>query len=147
MLNLNHEKFMKELSAAGIAAGGCNEAGKVWDIDGITEIQDRPDVAALIAAHDPSPEPPPTEEIFNLPIRTPAVYADGIFVSSRKIKDDPDEALDEAVLESEKEHGTPKSLDLISRSTAKNVVALRQKVRYLEDLVDKLEKRIKKLEK
>lgn len=90
---------------------------------------------------------PSPYQVFVMPLKAPAIYVEDIFVSSRKIKDDPDEALDEAFLESEKAHGEPKSLDLISRSTAKNVMALRQRVRDLESLIDKLEKRIKKLEK
>lgn len=90
-------------------------------------------------------DPPPTEQIFALPIRTPAVYAEDIFVSSRKINDDADEALDEAILESGKAHGEPKSLDLIARSTVKKVSELKQKIVDLEDKIDKLDKRLKKL--
>lgn len=51
---MNTTKLTKELIAAGIAVSGCNSAGKVWDMDG-NEIQDRADVAEVIAAHDPSP--------------------------------------------------------------------------------------------
>lgn len=42
----------KELQAAGIQNAGCNSNGVVWGTDGITEIQSRPDVAAIIAAHN-----------------------------------------------------------------------------------------------
>jgi len=42
-----------ELAVAGITIGGCNSSGKVWDLNN-NEIQDRGDVAAIIAAHDES---------------------------------------------------------------------------------------------
>lgn len=54
---INSQKLSKELIAAGITThGNCNSNGVVWDDDN-NEIQDRPDVAAIIAAHDPTPEP------------------------------------------------------------------------------------------
>jgi len=56
MINLS--KLTKELTAAGIPISGCNTAGVVWAPDGRTEIQAQPQVAAVIAAHDPTPEPP-----------------------------------------------------------------------------------------
>jgi hypothetical protein len=50
----NTKILTKELEEIGIGNSGCNEDdGTVWDVDGITEIQNRSDVAALIAAHDP----------------------------------------------------------------------------------------------
>lgn len=79
-------------------------------------------------------EAPQTEEIIQRPIRTPALYADDVFVSSRKIKDDPDDAFDEAMAETSKD-GQPKSLDLISRSTLK---ALEQAREHIKDLRQKL---------
>jgi hypothetical protein len=55
----------QELRAAGIStAGNCSDTGIVWSDDG-KEIQTRPDVAAILAAHDPDailPEPPTLEE-------------------------------------------------------------------------------------
>jgi len=142
-MEINVKKLTEELIAAGNVGSACNEFGVVWDAEN-NEIQGRPDVAAIIAAHDPNPETA-TEQVFVLPIRTPAVYAEDIFVSSRKINDDADEALDEAILESEKAHGEPKSLDLIARSTVKKVSELKQKIVDLEDKIDKLDKRLKKL--
>lgn len=62
-------------------------------------------------------DPPSPYEVFKKPIVAPAIYADDIFVSSRKIKDDPEEAFAEALVETGKAQGEPKSLDLISRST------------------------------
>jgi hypothetical protein len=50
---INIDKLMEELSSAGILISGCNTNGIVWDVDGITEIQDRPDVASIISAHNP----------------------------------------------------------------------------------------------
>lgn len=50
---INPAKLSREITAAGIANSGCNEKGIVWGIDG-TEIQDLPDVAPIIAAHDPT---------------------------------------------------------------------------------------------
>jgi hypothetical protein len=44
-------ELTKALQAAGIQTAGCNSNGIVWDIDGITEIQTRPDVAAIIVQH------------------------------------------------------------------------------------------------
>lgn len=85
-------------------------------------------------------DPLPDKEIFFRPIQAPALYADDIFVSSRKIKDDPDEAFAEAVAESEKPHGEAKSLDLITRSQTQMIKELHRKIVELEKHVKKLEK-------
>lgn len=46
---INAYKLSQELISAGITAhGNCNSAGKVWGDDN-TEIQNRPDVVAIIA--------------------------------------------------------------------------------------------------
>lgn len=50
---INIKKLTEELSTAGIANSGCGVTGVVWDVDGITEIQSRADVAAVLAAHNP----------------------------------------------------------------------------------------------
>lgn len=92
-------------------------------------------------------DPLQDKEIFSKPIQTPAIYADDVFVSSRKIKDDPDEALQEAINEAEKPEGTAKSLDLIARSTIKIVEQQRRKIKDLEAAIIELEKKIKKLDK
>ena len=42
--------IQKKLDAAGIKRSGVNDKGVVWDIDGVTEIQDREDVKAALAA-------------------------------------------------------------------------------------------------
>ena len=49
---INVSKLHKELEDAGIQIQGCNSNGIVWDLSG-NEIQDREDVAAIIAVHDP----------------------------------------------------------------------------------------------
>lgn len=50
---INPPKLSKELIAAGISTqGNCNSSGIVWD-DNNNEIQTRPDVASIVAAHDP----------------------------------------------------------------------------------------------
>lgn len=42
----------KELKLAGITThGNCDSSGVVWSEDNLTQIQSRPDVAAIIAAH------------------------------------------------------------------------------------------------
>ncbi len=51
MFNTNN--LDAELRAAGISISGCDSSGKVWDVDGETEIQRRPDVVAVLAVHDP----------------------------------------------------------------------------------------------
>ena len=55
----------QELRKAGIStAGNCSDTGIVWSDDG-KEIQTRPDVAAILAAHDPDaliPQPPTLDE-------------------------------------------------------------------------------------
>jgi hypothetical protein len=59
---INHTKLYFELISAGIETNGCNELGIVWDDDN-NDISKRPDVAAIIKAHDPTPLPPaPTLE-------------------------------------------------------------------------------------
>lgn len=50
---INSTKLDQELKDAELVFSGCNSDGIVWDVDGTTEIQDRPAVAAVIAAHDP----------------------------------------------------------------------------------------------
>lgn len=52
---INIDKLSAELKAANIFFSGCNTDGVVWDIDGLTEIQTRADVIAVLAAHDPNP--------------------------------------------------------------------------------------------
>jgi hypothetical protein len=54
MIDIN--KLSNELQKAKIIFSGCNDAGVVWGKDGKTEIQNRPEVKAVIAAHDPTPE-------------------------------------------------------------------------------------------
>jgi len=61
MKQIDIKKLQKELLAAGIESSGCNSKGVVWSIeldqDGFNiEIQDRPDVAAVILAHDHNPD-------------------------------------------------------------------------------------------
>ena len=59
---INITKLHKELINAGIKVNGCSVNGIVWDDDN-NDISKRADVAAIIAAHDPTPEPlPPTLE-------------------------------------------------------------------------------------
>lgn len=59
-MNINLEKLHSELINAGIKISGCNSDGIVWAEDGHTEIQDRKDVKAVIAKHDPTPVPDET---------------------------------------------------------------------------------------
>ena len=59
---INTQKLTQELIDAGITThGNCNSNGVVWDDDN-NEIQDRPDVKAVIANHDPTPIPEETLE-------------------------------------------------------------------------------------
>lgn len=126
---INPQKLTQELITAGITThGNCNSRGVVWD-DENNEIQDRPDVAAIIAAHDPTPILP-TSQIFDLPIVTPSVTAGDYFVQSPKPKADHLQAHAEAVAESKKAN---KSLALM----------VLDMVVYIEEL----EKRVKALEK
>ncbi len=81
-----------------------------------------------------------TEEVFLLPIRAPSITVDDIFVESRAIKDDPDEAMAEAMAESGKGKGNAKSLDLIARSSLKMIDKLQRQVAVLEKRLDKLDK-------
>ena len=140
---VNLRKLNLELKIADIEFSGCNDSGVVWAMDGVTEIQKRPDVAAVLATHDPTPDPLPDKEIFVLPIRAPAVYADDIYVSSRDIKDNPDEAFAEALAETKKSKGQPKSLDLISRSTLKALEHAMKEIERLSLDVEQLKKKIK----
>jgi len=53
---INVQKLSKELVSSGITThGNCNSNGIVWD-DNNNEIQDRPDVKAILAKHNPTPE-------------------------------------------------------------------------------------------
>jgi hypothetical protein len=52
---VNPSKLDIELKKAGILIAGCNSDGVVWDKNN-NEIQDRADVVAILAAHDPAPD-------------------------------------------------------------------------------------------
>jgi len=52
---INVYKLHEEIVSAGFEIGGVNSDGIVWGVDG-KEIQDMPEVQALIAAHDPTEE-------------------------------------------------------------------------------------------
>lgn len=59
MKGYNLRKLSKELKQAQITThGNCSDTGIVWDDDN-KEIQDRPDVRAVLDAHDPTPDPEP----------------------------------------------------------------------------------------
>jgi len=59
---INTQKLLNEFGNAKINdVAGCNSNGEVWTTDG-TRIQDRADVAAIIAAHDPTEIAEPTIE-------------------------------------------------------------------------------------
>lgn len=135
---INLRKLNKELKQAGISFAGVNDEGIVWGVDGKTEIQNRPDVFAIINSHDPNPEP--DVDIFENPIITPALYAGDVYVSSRDIKDDPYEAFAEALAETSKKRGEPKSLDLIARSTLKALEKAIKEIEILKQEIEKLKK-------
>lgn len=124
---INTQKLSKELALAGILSSGCNSNGVVWDVNG-SEIQDRADVAAVIAAHDPAPEPESPYQEFDKPVKAP-----DFIVASPDPKKNPKEALAEAIGEARKGKGQPKSIALI--------------VLDLIEYVDDLEKRVDALEK
>jgi len=67
----------------------------------------------------------------------PILYVSDLFMSTPKINDDPEKALDEAIAEAEKGQGEPKSIAKISLSFA----------RYLKHLEEWKKKADKKLEK
>ena len=52
-MTINPSKLSEEIIAAGIPISGCSSTGIVWGPDGITEIQNQPNVQAIIATHDP----------------------------------------------------------------------------------------------
>lgn len=86
---------------------------------------------------------PPENEKYFVPIETPALYADDVFVSSRDIKDDPLEALAEALNETKKEKGEPKSLDIIARSTLRALEHAMKEIDKLRLDVEQLRKKVK----
>lgn len=55
----NLAKLQRELRSAGIAYSSIDSLGRVLSPDGMEWIHKRPDVAAIIAAHDPTPDPDP----------------------------------------------------------------------------------------
>lgn len=61
-MEINPENLMKELRVANVKTGGCNSNGIVWGDDGLTEIQERKDVKAILKKHDPMPIPVETLE-------------------------------------------------------------------------------------
>jgi hypothetical protein len=73
---INSAKLSKELIAAGISTdGNCNSSGIVWD-DNNNEIQDRKDVAAIIAEHDPTPVSEPSVDKLGLLLKDKGVITD-----------------------------------------------------------------------
>jgi hypothetical protein len=123
---INLAKLHEELEAAGIRVAGCHSDGRVWDETG--DIQDRPDVAAIIAAHDPTPEPEPDYIEYKKPLKAP-----DFIVATPDVEATPELALTAAISEARKGKGKKKSMGKI--------------VLNLVEYVDELEKRIKKLEK
>lgn len=73
----------------------------------------------------------------------PTLIVEDILVQSRDIKDDPDEALAEALAETGKAKGEPKSLDLITRSTLKALEHAMKEIKKLRLEVDQLKKKVK----
>lgn len=55
----NLAKLQRELRIAGIAYSSIDSLGRVLSPDGMEWIHERSDVAAIIAAHDPTPDPEP----------------------------------------------------------------------------------------
>ena len=55
----NLDKLERELRAAGITYSSIDSLGRVLSSDGMEWIHERPDVATIIAAHDPTPDPDP----------------------------------------------------------------------------------------
>lgn len=94
-----------------------------------------------------SAQPEKTKEVFALPIETPAVYAEDIFVSSRDINPDPDKAFAEALEEGNKGKGVPKSLDHITRSMLRKMERQEEEIKQLKEEIKQLKKDIKRLEK
>lgn len=94
-----------------------------------------------------SPMPDELYREFDKPIKTTALYADDVYVSSRDINPDADAAFLEAIQETEKEKGQAKSLDLIARSALKALEKARREIYELKATVKEIEKRLKKLEK
>jgi hypothetical protein len=125
---INSKKLSQELIDAITTHGNCNSNGIVWDDDN-NEIQNRQDVAAIIAAHDPTEEPK-TTETFDLPVVAP-----DFIVQSPKPKKDPREAHDRAIYVSKQ----------IDKSLAEIVLNLVVYIEELETRVDGLEKNGKKI--
>lgn len=61
-MDINVKQLFQELLDAGIDCGGCNDDGIVWGLDGLTEIQNKPEVKAIITKHDPIETPEETLE-------------------------------------------------------------------------------------
>lgn len=59
----------------------------------------------------------------------PVLYVSDLFVSSPKINDDPEKALDKAIAEMEKGEGNPKSIALIALSLAKYLKSKQNKLK------------------
>ena len=73
----------------------------------------------------------PQNKKYFVPIETPALYADDVFVSSRDIKDDPDpeKALLNAIAEMEKGAGNPKSLYIMLGGVTKYLKSKKNKLK------------------
>lgn len=130
---INKTKLDMELKSAGVPIEGVGS-----NLDGTIRIDFMPEATEaqrilaeeILAAHDPAPEPEPATIVFDRPIEAP-----DFIVKSRDIKTNPKEALDEAVAEAKKAMGTPKSLDLISRSLAVYVEAAEKRLEALEKIL------------
>jgi len=53
-IDINPIILTEQILNARINISGCDSGGNVFDVDGVTQIQTRPDVAAIIAAYDPN---------------------------------------------------------------------------------------------
>lgn len=81
------------------------------------------------------------EEIATPIIYKTEVHATDFLVSSRDIKDGPEEAFAEALAETEKVE--PKSLDLIARSSLRALEHALKEIKKLRSEVDQLKKKVK----
>lgn len=81
---------------------------------------------------------PPEKLVYGYPIQAP-----DFLVATPPIKDNPDEALDEAIAEMEKGEGVPKSLALIALSLAKSAKREREENRVMKAEIEELKEKVK----
>jgi len=120
--------LLEKLQTAGLPVISASEDGNI-QMNATTPEQDELFIS-ILREHFNMPAPPPI--VYKVP-----VYAPDFIVASPKTKDNPREALDEAVQEARKGKGRNKSIALIALSLAHYLDEVEKRLSQVEEQIKK----------